>query len=88
MALTDPGKRYVLDNDMKAADLYVGLAVDPAISGAGVTRAPGALTEASNTPTNYGYARGLIPTAGRATTAAGVLTFGDLSTNPLTVFTP
>lgn len=83
MALTPLGKKFVLDNDMKTVDMFVGLAVDATNTG---VRTPAELSEVSGTA--YGYSRGEVPTSGRSTTNTGRLNTGVGSGSELAIFTP
>ena len=75
MALTDAGKKFVMENDMRTANMWVGLS----------TAATDTIVEASN----QGYARVAVPAAAnnRSISAAGVMTLAA-SVVPLVVYTP
>ena len=73
MALTDLGKKFLMENDLEDAAMYIGLSANG-------TSEQGATA---------GYARAAMPTgsANRAISAAGVLTL-KAAALPMTIYTP
>ena len=80
MALTDPGKKWVADNDVKTAAVWVGL------SGAHPGAAQGAISETSG----QGYARKQVlgNTGDRSVSNTGLIDFLARASTNIVVYTP